>query len=176
MNWEAIGAIAGLIGLGFVVVSLVYVGIQIKQSNKDARSQARQTLLDTFAQVNWEFGKDPDLPTMVSAGLHDWSSLSNAEKTRFETVMGRYLQNIQKGILLYQDGSLDSATLDNIANFMLTCVQVPGGKEWYEESLYPSPEVREYFSQRLDNLSTLPPSIAETMPHFEALWKDRKET
>ena len=56
MNWEAVGAIAGIIGVGLVVVSLIYVGIQINQNNKNARSEARQSLLDTFAEVNWEFG------------------------------------------------------------------------------------------------------------------------
>ena len=176
MNWEAIGAIAGLLGVGLIVVSLVYVAIQIKQSNKDARSQARQTILDTFAQVNWEFGIDPDLPTLISAGLHDWNTLSNAEKVRFDTVMGRYLQNLQKGVLLHQDGILDIETLDNIANMMLTCVLAPGGKEWYEVSAYPSREVREYFSQRLGNPNTLPPPIAENSPHLAELWNEKNNS
>jgi hypothetical protein len=33
MNWDAIGAIAGIIGVGLVIISLVYVGVQIGQSN-----------------------------------------------------------------------------------------------------------------------------------------------
>jgi hypothetical protein len=169
MNWEAIGAIASIIGVGLVVVSLFYVGIQIKQNNKDARSQARQSLLDTFAIVNWEFGNDIALVTIVSAGLHDWSTLSNLEKTRFETVMCRFLQNIEKGILLHHDGVLDSPTLDGIANFMLTCVLAAGGKDWFEQSMYPSKELREYFEKRMKDPSNLPLPISENMPHFAAI-------
>ena len=175
MNWEAIGAIASIIGVGLLVVSLVYVGMQINQNNKDARSQARQSLLDTFAEVNWEFGNDTTLLTIISAGLHDWNSLSNLEKTRFETVMARFLQNIQKGILLQNEGILDSATLDNIANFMLTCVLAPGGEVWFEQSMYPSLEVREYFAKRMKDPSNLPPPIAENMPHFAVLGQESIE-
>ncbi len=175
MNWEAVGAIAGIVGVILVVVSLVYVGIQINQSNKDSRSQARQSLLDTFAEVNWEFGNDTTLLTLISAGLHDWNSLSNLEKTRFETVMCRFLQNIQKGILLNHDGILDSATLDNIANFMLTCVLAPGGKEWFDQSMYPAQEVRDYFTDRMKDPGNLPPPIAENMPHFEAIGRESIE-
>ena len=175
MNWEAIGAIASIIGVVLVVVSLVYVGIQINQSNKDSRSQARQSLLDTFAEVNWEFGNDSTLVTIISVGLHDWNSLSNMEKTRFDTVMGRYLQNIQKGILLHHDGILDTVTLDNIANFMLTCVLAPGGKEWFGQSMYPSQEVKDYFAKRLKDPDNLPPPIAETMPHFSDIGIEKME-
>jgi len=41
MNWEAIGIFAEVIGAVAVVISLLYVGIQIKQSAASTRAQAR---------------------------------------------------------------------------------------------------------------------------------------
>ena len=175
MNWEAIGAITGLVGIALVIVSLLFVGIQVRQSNKDAKSLSRQNLIDTFSLLNWELAQNPDLLRIIAAGIDQWSSLSNMEKTRFETVMGRYLQNLQKGILQHKEDTLDEATLDNIADFMIMCVQLPGGREWYEQSAWPSQEVRAYISQRLSTPETLPPQLDQAVPHWMALADESRD-
>lgn len=173
MNWEAIGAIAGLIGVGLVVVSLIYVGAQIRQSNKDSKSQSRQSLLDTFGLLGWELASRPELLVIVAAGLTNWSGLSNMDKTRFENVMGRYLWNLQRGILQFKDGILDSETLDTIGNQMLHAVLMPGGRDWYEETSLASPEVRKYISERMSSPESLPPPASEAMPYWIALAEER---
>ena len=49
VNWEAIGIFAEVIGAIAIVVSLLYVGIQIKQSAASTRAQA-------INQVNSQYG------------------------------------------------------------------------------------------------------------------------
>ncbi len=174
MNWEAVGAIAGLIGVGLVIVSLLYVGIQVRQSNKDARSQSRQALIDTFATLGWEMSLHPEMLEIVAAGIVNWSSLSNMDKTRFDNIMGRYLSNLHRGILQYEDGFLDSKTLDIFGNQMLFCVLMPGGEEWYKETSLAAPEVRRYIADRMDHPEGLPPPASEAVPHWMALAAERQ--
>ncbi len=172
MNWEAIGAVAGLIGVALVIVSLIYVGIQIRQSNHDARSQARQNLLDTFGMLGWELASQPDLLVLLAKGLTDWPGLSNLEKTRFDNVMGRYLRNLQRGVLQHRDGILDEETLDSIGNQMLHAVLMPSGREWYEQSPLVSPEVRRYIDARIARSDTLPLPAEQAMPYWIALARE----
>ena len=40
MNWEAIGAVAEVIGVAAILLSLIYVSVQIRQSNKIAQAPA----------------------------------------------------------------------------------------------------------------------------------------
>ena len=47
MNWEAISAIADIIGVIAIVVSLIYVSIQIRQNTKVARAATRQAIADS---------------------------------------------------------------------------------------------------------------------------------
>ena len=46
MNWEAISSISDLIAAIAVIVSLLYVGFQVKQSNILAQGQTRRDMMD----------------------------------------------------------------------------------------------------------------------------------
>ena len=47
MNWDAIGAIAELMAAVGVIISLVFVGIQVRKSNTEARLATIQATTDT---------------------------------------------------------------------------------------------------------------------------------
>ena len=44
MNWDAIGAVAEIIGAMTILVSLVYVSMQIRQSNAIAQAEAERDI------------------------------------------------------------------------------------------------------------------------------------
>jgi hypothetical protein len=46
MTWEAISAIAQILGVIAVVVTLVYLAAQVRQGNLFARLQARQRMIE----------------------------------------------------------------------------------------------------------------------------------
>ena len=52
MNWEAISAITELIGLVGIVVSLAYLSIQIRSSNRVASAQARQSMSEFVMSIS----------------------------------------------------------------------------------------------------------------------------
>jgi len=54
MNWDAISSIAEMIGAIGVILSLLYVGRELRQSNSMARSATRQEL--NTAVNNWSMG------------------------------------------------------------------------------------------------------------------------
>ena len=51
MNWEVAAAIAEVIGATGVIVSLVYLAVQIKDSNRVARAQSRHSITDFINQL-----------------------------------------------------------------------------------------------------------------------------
>ena len=61
MNWEAIGAVGEIIGAIAVVASLVYVGIQVHQSNILSRSQTRQSIMQLVQQELYKLADDPTI-------------------------------------------------------------------------------------------------------------------
>ena len=52
MNWEAVSAIAELIGVIGIIVSLVYLSMQIRDSNRVASAQARQSMSEFVMSIS----------------------------------------------------------------------------------------------------------------------------
>jgi hypothetical protein len=51
MNWDALSAIAETIGVVGVIVSLIYLAIQLKENTNVARSQSRQSISEFIQKI-----------------------------------------------------------------------------------------------------------------------------
>lgn len=89
MNWEVAGAIGEIVDAFAVVVSLVYLAIQIRNQNVEAKAATVQEVLRTNADTISQL-QDPDLARIWITGLNDVSKLSNVDR-RTSTV--RHLHN-----------------------------------------------------------------------------------
>jgi len=91
MNWDAIGAIAELLGAVGVIASLVYLATQIRQSREQLSQTPRAMRADTYQQFYRGFNDDlwrawtvklqiePDHPAIISrddrqGGHPSWTS------------------------------------------------------------------------------------------------------
>ena len=65
MNWNAIGAIGSILGALAVVATLVYLSVQVKQTQRIAKLQASQNLNDMFNQSFALVVTSPELARQV---------------------------------------------------------------------------------------------------------------
>ena len=171
--FSQIGELVGGIG---AIAALVYLAVQIRQSNALARAQSRQNLLDTFSQTNWEVARNDYVKRVIAAGLRYWPDIPDADKTTFDLTMGRYLANLQNGLLLRDAGMLDSKTFDETANYMLGCVISNGGQRWWKDTTLAAPGLRAYIDERLAQPGTLPGQFDQSVPHWDALAEREPES
>lgn len=83
MTWDAIGAIANLVGAAGVIASLIFLGISIRQNTRMARARAFQEIFASFTAQNLDmFG--PDHIDVVISGMRDFNSLYGSDKLRFD--------------------------------------------------------------------------------------------
>ena len=61
MNWDAIGAIAELLGAFGVIASLIYLATQIRQNTKSVRMASHHGVAVQFNQANLVGLQDPEL-------------------------------------------------------------------------------------------------------------------
>ena len=125
--FEQLANIGELIGGLGTLAALVYLGAQVRHSNRIARATSRQQLLDTFYDRAWESGTDPRLAKVIAGGVMNWDGLSNQDKTTFHNMMATWLANIENGLALQKDGLVEDATVRFIARAMANCVNAPGG-------------------------------------------------
>ena len=69
MNWEAIGAIAELLGALAVLCTLIYLAVQIRQSNIITREQAHYHMLSNQTSYFDRLAENPDL-VKAAYGAH----------------------------------------------------------------------------------------------------------
>jgi hypothetical protein len=88
--------LAQVIGALAVVISLVYVGFQVKRNTGAVRSATSQAVHNNYADWYMSMVGDAELNRIAIKGLKDYSSLNEIEKARFiETFMAftAYSQN-----------------------------------------------------------------------------------
>lgn len=82
MNWEAISAIAELVGVVLIVASLIYVARQLRQSNTMMRVNAASERLERDYEIVVPIIESANLADIWLQGEKDFANLSPADQQR----------------------------------------------------------------------------------------------
>ena len=93
MNWEAISTIAEIIGAAAVVISLIYLAVQIRQNNRQVEEQIRALRLQAYDAAGADFSA---LRLHISASPQLASVWRRAKEIGIEDA--RFVQFMDKGI------------------------------------------------------------------------------
>jgi len=106
MNWAAISSISDLVAAIAVVVSLLYVAVQLRQNTKAILANSRQGLLDGDLGLISDFmnyNVDPHL-------IGDKVKLTPEDERRFTWLVIKALRIREFAWHQYKSGALDEAT------------------------------------------------------------------
>jgi hypothetical protein len=92
-NWDAVGAIGELVGGGAVLITLIYLVIQVRQHSRSISSITTQTNFAEFNDLTLLLASDPALVKAWERGLQSPESLTEDDAYRF-TYVARALMNI----------------------------------------------------------------------------------
>ena len=87
---EFIGGIGGLIAAIAVVGSLIFVGMQIKASVRQASVDSYSTITSLWTNFTNAVAANEDNWRVFHNGIRDYDSLTEQEKSRFNFLIGRY--------------------------------------------------------------------------------------
>jgi hypothetical protein len=83
MNWEALSALAEVIGAVAVVISIIYLARQITESNTTAQASTTLDVSKVFSDWHRGVNTTPDLADIWYRGMANDQSLDQKEKARF---------------------------------------------------------------------------------------------
>ncbi len=169
MNIMELGAIGELVGGVAVLVTLIYLVVQVRQGNANARATSRQVLIDTWAKTMFDLGHDRELLRIAGEGFRDFEALSEDDQCQFTFLMSQYVANIYNGVLLYDQGLLDQKTLDHITGLLAWVIVLKGGTAWWKSDLHP-PEVKAYVADYLERKGDSLVPADQGMPYFVREW------
>jgi hypothetical protein len=164
MNWESVGAIAEVIGVVAIFVSLVYLAVQVRQSNQIARAEAERDILQSWMH-GLEGLVDSDRTTeFFLKGLADFDGLSPVEKTRLSYRLAQLnmvyiaaLENERKGLIAPR-------LVNSFGDVVFSYVTTPGGRQWWDITGRFFTNAEE-INERIKKEGETFPSFLESMPY-----------
>ena len=138
MNWDAIGAVAELAGAIGVILSLVYLAVQIRMNTKQMESASRasrgaayQNVLSSYQSFLTPIAVNKDLAEIFRQGLLDGSQLNESDFFRFNWVFGGYFTDMDNAYYQYQDGVVSETRWQLMQRQLRFFVESPGFIYWW---------------------------------------------
>jgi len=107
VNWEAIGAIGEIVGATGVIVSLLYLAVQIRGDASAKRAAAVHEQSDAYRSFLQMIALDGDLGDLYMKGLRDFESLDDTELIRFSSHLGFLFRVFEENFFQWREGNLD---------------------------------------------------------------------
>jgi len=136
MNWEAIGIFAEVIGAVAVVISLLYVGIQIKQSAASTRAQAINQVNSQYGSLMSQVALNGELATIYRIAT-EGGELEPDQATRYRAYLSAFFAFLEEHYLLAQTSLYDldlgevQDTVEFLAPTVVRLLKSPIAKEWW---------------------------------------------
>jgi hypothetical protein len=161
MNWNAIGAVAELLGAIGVIASLVYLAGQIRDSRdrvsentRAVRAGAYQQFQENLRTTTMEALTVPSLEGVVFRGMDDPETLSEEEMTRFRWwLIGMFIV-YENAHYQYRMGLLEEDRWRIHRSNLQSLLASQGIRQWWatRSDLIESPEFAALISEMLGNV------------------------
>ena len=130
MNWDAIGAVAELLGAVGVIASLVYLATQIRQNTRSVQSAAYQSIV-VGQQALSSVSYDGETAEIIRRGMQDRSQLNEAEAFRFNWLISSVVSGYENGMYQFDNGMLAPERWQGQVANLRWFLASPGVRAWW---------------------------------------------
>src|SRR5436190_13221028 len=148
VNWEAISAIGQIVGAIGVVVSLIYVATEVRNSARATQLASRRSISEIFTLLSRQLAEHPDLRELYYRGLHDFESLEGTDLVGFAQVMLQLFRAYEEAYYGHLEGDVDPRLWRGWEAAMRDINGYPGVQAyWRSRSHWYSEEFAKYINQ-----------------------------
>lgn len=133
MNWDAIGAIGEVVGAIAVVVSLIYLAVQIKDNSKLLKMASDDSLMSRYAASLSLVAQTPENAYVFNRGMKDPESLTEDQLAHFGYMIGLIMTQIDYTYRQHQDGRISNEQWARIAIIVENYFSTTGVRQWWEK-------------------------------------------
>jgi len=126
-DWGSIGELVGGVA---VIVTLIYLAVQLRQYALGINSATFHAIMQGFNQLNTMFVRDPALADVYSRGMADPASLSSAERYQFVWLTRCYVNIYENLYQQFARGACPEAYWIRYARELKQTLDSPGGRQF----------------------------------------------
>jgi hypothetical protein len=135
MSFEQISYLAQILASVGVVVSLIFVGLQIRQNTAAIQRSEHNSTMEQWTVIRMAIAKNRDIAELMTAGLHDERPLDAADQLRLEQMLQ---ENAWAAFHIWdrtQRGIFPKGTFEATGGALLdTLLRTPGGESWWRRA------------------------------------------
>lgn len=142
MNWDAISAIAEVLGVIAVVLSLAYVGFQVRQNTMQLRQDNMREIVRGTLDTNWYYHRDDKAFEVFQRGIKGFDELAPKDRAHFHSILVDLSFYVEMVRNLHMAGLVDEAAVATNSRFIAAILATPGGREWlaFAQDTQPMPQ------------------------------------
>jgi hypothetical protein len=152
MNWDAITAIAEVVGALAVLITLAYLAIQTRDNVKIMRSKAIWDAQVSFVEVNELLADDGAVADVLYKVLSKPDSLTDRETYQLHRFLRGWFQRMEAQFALYKVGILDREVWELRLGYAQGMLAKSPFKEWWSIDKNNSMFTKD-FIESIDNYS-----------------------
>src|SRR5213595_1412708 len=135
MNWNAIVAISQLIAALGVILSLVFVGLQIKQNTRALQRTEHNSTMEQWTVIRQAIAQNRDIAELMTAGLQGERTLDAADQLRLEQMLAEQAWAAFHIWDRTQRGIFPKGTFEVTGGALLaTLLRTPVGAAWWRRA------------------------------------------
>ena len=141
MNWDAIGAVGEVAGAAGVIITLVYLAMQIRQNTKAIRLNTIRSTNESFRSQYALVGGSNEVAEVYTTGLTEPEQLNLTERVQFYALLHNQVRGYEEAFYQHTEGALDPRIWEGLHGQMLSNSNLPGFKiywqdrrDWYSSS------------------------------------------
>lgn len=153
MNWDALGAIGEIIGATAVVITLVYLAVQVRQNTKSVRTSTLLANSDLWASLFCSLA-EKDTAAAYATGMLGRADIKPIHYTQFFLMCRAMFVAFENQYYQYRHGTLDESTYLGYERSITTqLISMPGFRIWWTQSCDVfSPEFVEHVEAMIANV------------------------
>jgi len=138
-------SIAEIIGAVAVVVTLIFVGVQLRANTKATRSATSSAASTATGEWYWNIGSNAEASSTLWRFLNHPEELTDPERFQGIFILHGTVLAMQNSFLLAREGTLDFGVTKTITTALLSVKDLPGwGYYWDNRKEFFYPQFQEY--------------------------------
>jgi len=138
---DQIVSVAEIVGAIGIIITLVYLAMQVKDSVRASKSAAITDATEAIQSFYHEMGSNQQASNLWYRAIRDPDSLSNEDTFQFIMMTHDALLAFQRSFYLVREGTLDQRLRDSIGTAIVAVKDTPGFQfAWKQRKAFFQPE------------------------------------
>lgn len=133
MNWDAIGALAELLGAAGVIGSLIYVARQVRAGTVASRVESKLRLTETMVNYGDLLINSPALMELMIEGRKGIEGLSKSKYLQFSNMALKACWYLSAGFFMHQNKSISDDDWHELKTIAMYWSASKGFQEWWAD-------------------------------------------